>query len=123
MTRIRNWKDLICSDPALNAAMRTWIRYLPHRSTGISSQPCCPICCALRCRSKRVMSRPRQFFVASQRTVARTSFTRIPGTGSNGRIIFLLHYLSSVELPHTIEAATNKSEAFNKFRAVGVFQW
>ena len=39
------------------------------------------------------------------------------------RTIFLLHYLSSVELPHTIQAATNKSEAFNKFRAVGVFQW
>ena len=39
------------------------------------------------------------------------------------RTIFLLHYLSSVELPHTIQAATNKSEAFNKFRAGGVFQW
>src|SRR4030095_9906680 len=35
------------------------------------------------------------------------------------RTIFLLHYLSSVELPHTIQAATNKSEAFNKIRAVG----
>ena len=31
------------------------------------------------------------------------------------RTIFLLRYLSSVELRHTIQAATNKSEAFNKF--------
>ena len=31
------------------------------------------------------------------------------------RTIFLLRYLSSVELRHTIQAATNKSEASNKF--------
>ena len=31
------------------------------------------------------------------------------------RTIFLLRYLSSVELRHTIQAATNKSEAFNRF--------
>ena len=30
------------------------------------------------------------------------------------RTIFLLRYLSSVELRHTIQAATNKSEAFNR---------
>jgi TnpA family transposase len=31
------------------------------------------------------------------------------------RTIFLLNYLSNVELRHVIQAATNKSEAFNKF--------
>jgi TnpA family transposase len=31
------------------------------------------------------------------------------------RTIFLLRYLSNVELRHTIQAATNKSEAFNRF--------
>ena len=31
------------------------------------------------------------------------------------RTIFLLRYLSSVELRHTMQAATNKSEAFNRF--------
>ena len=31
------------------------------------------------------------------------------------RTIFLLNYVSSVELRHVIQAATNKSEAFNKF--------
>ena len=31
------------------------------------------------------------------------------------RTIFLLNYMSSLELRHTIQAATNKSEAFNKF--------
>lgn len=31
------------------------------------------------------------------------------------RTIFLLNYLSSLELRHKIQAATNKSEAFNKF--------
>lgn len=31
------------------------------------------------------------------------------------RTIFLLRYVSSVELRHVIQAATNKSEAFNKF--------
>ena len=40
---------------------------------------------------------------------------RIPGAGSVVRTIFLLRYLSNVELRHTIQAATNKSEAFNRF--------
>ncbi len=31
------------------------------------------------------------------------------------RTVFLLHYLSSVELRHVIQAATNKSEVFDKF--------
>lgn len=31
------------------------------------------------------------------------------------RTIFLLNYISNLELRHTIQAATNKSEAFNKF--------
>ena len=31
------------------------------------------------------------------------------------RTIFVLRYLSSVELRHTIQAATNKSESFNNF--------
>ena len=37
------------------------------------------------------------------------------------RTIFLLNYLSSLELRHLIQAATNKSELFNKYAQWGVF--
>jgi TnpA family transposase len=39
--------------------------------------------------------------------------------GSIVRTIFLLEYMSSIELRRTIQAATNKSEAFNLFCAMG----
>ncbi|MBF0307363.1 MAG: Tn3 family transposase, partial [Alphaproteobacteria bacterium] len=37
------------------------------------------------------------------------------------RTVFLLKYLSSLELRHTIQAATNKSEMFNKFAQWAAF--
>lgn len=39
------------------------------------------------------------------------------------RTVFLLRFLSDVDLRHRIQAATNKSEAFNKFAQVGVLRW
>ena len=39
------------------------------------------------------------------------------------RTIFLLQYVSDLELRQVIQAATNKSEGLQQIRAVGVLRW
>ena len=112
MPRIRNWEDLhLCSD-------RRRVPLCPHRfpiycaGRFASIPPCCPICCAWHCRSRRVMSHRRRSSTASQPTAARTSFTStFPGARVEWPAPPFSYCATSPAriADNTIQAATNKS--------------
>ena len=115
MPRIRNWKDLQLSRPGdrryahiggLFSEQADWDlieTMLPDMLRVALSVKAGTIMPSTILRRLTTYSRKNKLYFAFREL------------GRVVRTIFLLKYLSSLELRHIIQAATNKSEAFNKF--------
>ena len=115
MPRIRHWKDLqLC---------RAGDRRYPHIGGLFSEQADWDLIetmlpdmlrVALSVKAGTIMPSTilRRLATYSRKNKLYFAFREL---GRVVRTIFLLKYMSSLELRHTIQAATNKSEAFNKF--------
>jgi len=116
MPRIRHWKDLTLFRPSSQ-----------HRYTHIDTlfreqvdweliRTLLPdmLRVALSVRAGRIMPSTilRRLATYSRKNKLYFAFREL---GRVVRTIFLLEYVSSVEMRHVIQAATNKSEAFNKY--------
>ena len=116
MPRIRNWKDLKLFRPSREARYThidelfsesiNWEvieTHLPDMLRVVLSIKAGRITASTLLRKLGTYSRKNKLYVAMREL------------GRVVRTVFLLKYLSDPELRRTIQAATNKSEAFNKF--------
>ncbi len=116
MPRIRNWKDLKLFRPSKEARYAhidelfsesiNWEvieTHLPDMLRVVLSIKAGRITASTLLRKLGTYSRKNKLYVAMREL------------GRVVRTVFLLKYLSDPELRRTIQAATNKSEAFNKF--------
>ena len=116
MPRIRNWQDLHFSRPDKDS-------HYPHIDALFSAtvdwdliETLLPDMLRVALSVKAGLIRPsailRRLSTYSRKNKLYFAFREL---GRVVRTIFLLDYLSSLELRHLIQAATNKSELFNKY--------
>jgi TnpA family transposase len=116
MPRIRNWKDLHLFRPRAE-------RHYAHLDSLFTAQVDWHLIATMLPDMLRVALSIKAGHVTPSTVLRRLAtysrknklYFAFRELGRVVRTIFLLRYLSSVELRHTIQAATNKSEAFNKF--------
>jgi len=116
MPRIRHWKDLTLYRPS-SQDRYTHIDTLFHEQVDwelIRTMLPDMLRVALSIRAGKIMPSTilRRLATYSRKNKLYFAFREL---GRVVRTIFLLEYVSSVEMRHAIQAATNKCEAFNKY--------
>ncbi len=116
MPRIRNWKDLHLYRPSLDSRYAHIDALFSDQINWDLIETMLPdmLRVALSVKAGTIMPSTilRRLATYSRKNKLYFAFREL---GRVVRTVFLLKYLSSLELRHVIQAATNKSEAFNKF--------
>lgn len=116
MPRIRNWKDLNLCRPSYNSSYTHIDSLFSTQADWNLIETMLPdmLRVALSIKAGTIMPSTilRRLATYSRKNKLYFAFREL---GRVVRTIFLLNYISDIDLRHIIQSSTNKSEAFNKF--------